>query len=211
MGSEMCIRDSYKSVVSKKTYSKLDWMLWWKLNKWGIKRHSNKGKTWIKDKYFQSEQHYDNENQTYKSRIQIFATTIDGEIHKRLLSHADTEIVRHVKVKSNASPYDGNLVYWSSRLGKNPEMPTRIANLLKKQKGKCAMCGLTFMEGDVLEVDHIIPKSKGGTDYYKNLQLLHRHCHDEKTRTDGSNDSKTKPMEFPKGWYWDDNDQISFR
>jgi RNA-directed DNA polymerase len=37
-----------------------------------------------------------------------------------------------------------------------------------------------------MEVDHIIPKSKGGRDEYKNLQLLHRHCHDEKTCFDGS-------------------------
>ncbi|NJO63282.1 MAG: HNH endonuclease [Richelia sp. RM2_1_2] len=37
----------------------------------------------------------------------------------------------------------------------------------------------------MMEVDHIIPKSKGGKDAYNNLQLLHRHCHDEKTATDG--------------------------
>jgi RNA-directed DNA polymerase len=29
-------------------------------------------------------------------------------------------------------------------------------------------------------------KSLGGKDDYKNLQILHRHCHDEKTTVDGS-------------------------
>ncbi|WP_254921425.1 HNH endonuclease [Nodularia sp. NIES-3585] len=37
-----------------------------------------------------------------------------------------------------------------------------------------------------MEVDHIIPKSKGGKNDYKNLQLLHRHCHDVKTAISGS-------------------------
>ena len=61
-----------------------------------------------------------------------------------------------------------------------------MAYLLKSQKGKCARCGLYFKDGDQLEVDHCIPVSLGGTDFYVNLQLLHRHCHDQKTATDGS-------------------------
>jgi len=108
--------------------------------------------------------------------------------------------VRHVKVKGESSPYDGNLVYWSSRMGNNPEMPNRVAKLLKKQKGKCTYCGLYFREEDVMEVDHRIPKSQGGKDSYDNWDLLHRHCHDTKTASDGSlgnksgcNSAKPKP------------------
>jgi RNA-directed DNA polymerase len=63
-------------------------------------------------------------------------------------------------------------------------MPIRKALLLKQQKGKCPQCGLTFRNEDVIEVDHIIPRAIGGKDEYKNLQLLHRHCHDEKTAID---------------------------
>ncbi|MEH2328408.1 DUF4915 domain-containing protein [Nostoc sp.] len=62
----------------------------------------------------------------------------------------------------------------------------RVATLLKKQKGKCTHCGMYFREEDVLEIDHITPKSMEGKDEYKNLQILHRHCHDEKTTEDGS-------------------------
>ena len=65
-------------------------------------------------------------------------------------------------------------------------MSKRVAALLKQQQGKCAHCGLFFRENDVIEVDHIIPKSQGGLDEYKNRQLLHRHCHDTKTAIDGS-------------------------
>ena len=85
-------------------------------------------------------------------------------------------------------------------MGNNPEMPTRVSKLLKKQKGKCTQCEMFFREDDVMEVDHIIPKSKGGRAEYKNFQLLHRHCHDTKTVSDGSpgtksgcNSAKPKP------------------
>ena len=38
-----------------------------------------------------------------------------------------------------------------------------------------------FKVGDIMETDHITPRSKGGKDEYQNFQLLHRHCHDTKT------------------------------
>ena len=43
-----------------------------------------------------------------------------------------------------------------------------------------------FREEDVLEIDHITPLSRAGKDEYKNLQILHRHCHDRKTTEDDS-------------------------
>ena len=89
-----------------------------------------------------------------------------------------------MKVKGDKSPYDGNLIYWSTRMGRNPEMPTSKAIRLKKQKAKCNWCKLHFREGDILEEDHIIPTALGGKNEYENLQLLHAHCHDEKTALD---------------------------
>ena len=166
----------YSTVVSKETFSKMDHLLYQKLEAWANRRHPNKGKTEVANKYWHSD----------GTRNWVFATKEGCIISTRLLSHADTPIVRHVKVKGESSPYDGNLVYWSTRMGNNPEIPTRVAKLLKVQKGKCSHCDLFFRENDVMEVDHIIPKSKGGKDEYKNLQLLHRHCHDQKTRIDGS-------------------------
>jgi RNA-directed DNA polymerase len=76
-------------------------------------------------------------------------------------------------------------------MGKHPEMPSREAFLLKRQKGKCTHCGLYFTNKSMLKVDHITPKSKGGKDTYNNLQLLHRHCHDKKTASNGSLGNKS--------------------
>ncbi|MCL2004701.1 MAG: HNH endonuclease [Planctomycetaceae bacterium] len=47
--------------------------------------------------------------------------------------------------------------------------------LYKEQNGRCNACGEDFQVRN-LEVDHIIPKSKGGGDYYENYQLLCGNC-----------------------------------
>ena len=69
-------------------------------------------------------------------------------------------------------------------MGCTPVAASRVATLLKKQKGICAHCGLYFKDGDLLEVDHIKPRKNGGMDTKDNRQLLHRHCHDTKTAKD---------------------------
>ncbi|CAD5944256.1 hypothetical protein PCC9214_05737 [Planktothrix tepida] len=116
----------------------------------------------------------------------IFATNEGKANPLRLLRHSEfgSSSTEYVKVKGDKSPFDGDLIYWSSRLGTHPELPSRTAKLLKRQKGKCQECGLSFQNWDVMEVDHIIPKTLGGKDEHINLQLLHRHCHDKKTAID---------------------------
>ena len=47
--------------------------------------------------------------------------------------------------------------------------------LYKAQNGVCKGCKTQF-EIRNLEIDHIIPKSKGGGDYYENYQLLCSAC-----------------------------------
>jgi RNA-directed DNA polymerase len=170
----------FATVVSKVTYTELDYLVYQKLRAWAKHRHSNKNMGYVVNKYWH----------TIGDDNWVFATR-KGNNSFRLLDHSSTPIVRHVKVKGESSPYDGNLVYWSKRRGESPELPTRVATLLKRQKGKCAHCELHFREEDVMEVDHKIPKSQGGKDEDNNWQLLHRHCHDTKTASDGSLGNKS--------------------
>ncbi len=170
----------YATSSSKDCYRKQDYLMYQKLRAWAKHRHPKKSGYWISDKYWQK---IGGDNWVFATRAK------DNPM--RLLKHGATPIKRHVKVKGESSPYDGNLVYWSTRLGNNPEMPKTVATLLKKQKGKCAHCGLFFREEDVMEVDHKIPKSQGGKDSYDNWQLLHRHCHDTKTANDSSYGNKS--------------------
>jgi RNA-directed DNA polymerase len=165
----------YSTVCSSEIFNHCWNQTFRKLEKWGYKRHTKKTKTWVNDKYW----HTIGNNKWTFAHISNKKTTI-------LMKHYDKQIVRHVKVKGDKSPYDGDWVYWSTRMGKYCEIDIYTATLLKRQKGKCNHCGLTFKNGDLIERDHIIPKSKGGKDKLDNYQLLHRHCHDVKTATDGN-------------------------
>jgi len=166
----------YSTVVSNGAYEEQDHLMFQKLKAWAKRRHPQKSIRWIIKRYWKS----------IGGNNWVFATRAEGENLMRLRTHSETTVVRHVKVKGESSPYDGNLVYWSARMGKHPEISTREATLLKKQKGKCNHCGLFFRDGDIREIDHNIPRSKGGKDEYNNLHLLHKHCHDVKTAEDGS-------------------------
>ena len=183
----------FSTVVSKKIFSTLRHLIFFKLLKWGRHRHRNKGKKWIRLKYFK----------TVEGNNWAFATREDNN-PLMLTEHSSIEIKRYVKVKGTASPYDGNWVYWSTRMGVHPEVSTRVATLLKRQKGVCVHCKNYFKDGDSTEVDHIVPTSMGGKNSYDNWQLLHRHCHDKKTANDGSlgtksscNSAKPKPPVAP--------------
>ena len=168
-----CNYYQFSDATSVKEFSRQDHLVNKKLRAWGRYRCGN-----LKDarkKYYTK----------IGNRDWIFAARKGEAKPFRLLFHTDfgSSSTQYVKVKGDKSPYDGNLVYWSTRMGKNPEMPTSKAILLKKQKGKCNWCGLHFREGDILEEDHIIATALGGKHKYDNLQLLHGVCHDEKTAT----------------------------
>lgn len=56
---------------------------------------------------------------------------------------------------------------------KRKPMSKKVANaILHKYHFKCASCG----SGDRLQVDHIVPVSKGGKDHMENLQILCQPC-----------------------------------
>jgi RNA-directed DNA polymerase len=161
----------YSTVVSKETFSEIDHIVYQQLLAWAKRTHPGTPVKGIVKKCWQ----------TVGKNHWVFATKESNEITTRLLKHAETPIVRHEKVKGEASPYDGNLVYWSTRRKNHPECPKKIAELLRKQQGKCNWCGLHFREDDLLEIDHILSTAQGGKNVTSNRQLLHRHCHDEKT------------------------------
>ena len=90
-------------------------------------------------------------------------------------------IAKYVKIKGEASVYNGNIGYWSRR-SITPSLKTKMkTKLLKRQNDKCAICNLKFYPGDIIETDHIKPTAKGGKHVISNLQLVHASpCHDYK-------------------------------
>ena len=166
----------YSTVSSKKTFGNCKNIVWSQLRAWARYRTDNFGYRTL-SKYW----HYIGYRLTF--------STGDG---LKLIAHPDTPIKRHIKVRGDKSYFDGDILYWSTRRGRHPELPDRVAMLLKKYKGRCPECGLRFVENDLIEVDHKMPKQEGGTDKFDNLQPLHRHCHDVKTARD---DVRRKDLE----------------
>lgn len=153
--------------------SKQDYLLYLKLRKWGkrIKKTASKASLlWGRS---------GNAKWVFKSGDQTSLKHID---YSKPIGPGG-----YVKVKSEDSPFDENQIYWAKRLQGNPTFSANTIKLLKKQKGTCNWCNIQFQEDDVMERDHIIPISQGGTNTYTNLQLLHRHCHDTKTAVNNQN------------------------
>lgn len=160
----------YSRCVATDTFARLDHLVYAKLQRWSRRRHPAKGRAWVASRYWHP---LGGQKWVFRAK--------DGS---KLAAHAGTPTIRHVQVKGDKSPFDGDWAYWASRLGRHPLLSKREATLLKRQQGRCARCGLFFRDGDLLEVDHITPKHLGGIDAYFNWQLLHGHCHDQKTTED---------------------------
>jgi RNA-directed DNA polymerase len=156
----------YCTVVAKATFRSCDNDLYYMTKAWAKRRHSNKNMHWIMNKYWGVNRGSGWSFETPKGLA--------------LAEHGKVKIQRHVKVRGSASPYDGNLLYWSKRLKSHPLLGGTLGKLLQKQQGKCRWCELLFRDGDLIEVDHITPRSQGGGEELSNKFALHRHCHDQR-------------------------------
>ncbi len=154
----------HSTVVSKAKFARMEHLTFKEVIRWARRKHRQKSYQWIYGKYIEG-------------RSKIRTPDKKGWLSR----HSRTPIRRHVKVKGQKSPYDGDWVYWSKRMGRYPIISKKVAKLLKRQKGKCSECELYFTMEEKMEIDHIIPIRVGGLDIERNQQLLHLHCHDKKS------------------------------
>ena len=71
-------------------------------------------------------------------------------------------------------PYCGNKL--NSRVGRQP-IPNRLRHaVFQRDQYRCRECGASKEDGVTLEIDHIIPVAKGGTNDISNLQTLCKAC-----------------------------------
>lgn len=91
----------YKHVVSKKIFADIDNSIYLALRTWINRRHPNKkSRTWRIKKYFRSEGF---RNWVFSTKIRNKAGKI---IHFDLFKMQHLPIIRHVKIKRGASPYN---------------------------------------------------------------------------------------------------------
>ena len=164
----------WRTQVAKEIFGGIDCYLWKKTKRWLKRPHPRKNWKWIKERYFKPDS-------TGQSRCKwILTGPVTGNQLKRM---SWTEIKRHEMIKHTSTPFDSTLAeYFRKRDIKEFENNTVSSRqkLAKKQNYVCPICGRSitgFKEG--LEIHHIKPKYHGGSNEYKNLQLVHISCHIE--------------------------------
>jgi len=174
-------------------FKKMTHLIYLKLRAWVFrreKRGNKMGRKDLRNKHFPpNRNYYFNGEARQASWVFVGKKKVaDGETRTNFLPYLHwVSSLKHVKVKSNDSPYNPDSgIYWSNRMSKYSPFSSGIRVLLRTQRGKCTFCGAPFTMADSenWEIDHVVPRSVGGKDSYDNLQLLHKSCHIEKSRVD---------------------------
>jgi RNA-directed DNA polymerase len=173
----------YHAAVSSEAFSALDRHVWALTYKWAKRRHPNKSKHWIVDRYFGTFNPFRRDRWVFGDR--------DSGIYLR--KFAWTRIVRHQMVPGTASPDDPALAgYWA--VGRRPTPPPRdrpTPPRRTQQAGRCPLCTNPLLHADhqpqhpheweqwlrtmALRKQRIVQMgSHGAAD--DSLRLVHVHC-----------------------------------
>ena len=167
----------HRHVVSKRTFSRVDYEIFSSLWRWARRRHPKKNWRWIKAKYFEQR---GIRNWTFTGEM----CDDQGRPFKvRLLLARDTPIRRHVKVKSEANPYDlAYETYFEKREADHMQVTFQGSRFLRflwyEQRGLCLVCNtkITLLSG--WHLHYCVPRLTGGSTSAENRVLLHPECHD---------------------------------
>jgi RNA-directed DNA polymerase len=162
-------------VVAKETFSRVDALLWWRLTRWARRRHPKKVPSWVTRKYWHPVDG--------RTEFAVRMTSEKGEPQwLQLYRLADTEIVRHKKVKGDYNPFDPNWEAYgedlrAQRLLRSMAYRKQWASLFLSQHGNCVRCGEAITDETGWHDHHLVPRVKGGSDLLSNRVLLHPVCH----------------------------------
>ncbi|MBB2775865.1 UNVERIFIED_ORG: RNA-directed DNA polymerase [Comamonas terrigena] len=164
----------HQPVVAKETFSRMDSLIYWRLVRWSRRRHSNKSRLWCNSRYWQR----------INGRDEFAATvkTVEGVRTSKLLKLADTEIVRHVKIKGDYNPFDLKCEVYGEelrmkRMAKSIAYQYETSMLFIEQNGRCALCTEVLDYQSGWHDHHIVRRVDGGSDARSNRVLLHPDCH----------------------------------
>ena len=90
----------HRHICAKKTFSYVDNRIFGQIWRWAVRKHRSKNKEWIRKRYFRS---IDARNWSFFAAYK----TESGVTEVKDLFHAAmTKVVRHVKIRSKANPYE---------------------------------------------------------------------------------------------------------
>jgi RNA-directed DNA polymerase len=183
----------HRHAASKETFVHVDTAIFKALWRWARRRHPNKTRWWVKDKYFGTigNQHW---------RFSGDSKDKQGKTIKNFLCLASaTPIKRHVKIKGDGNPYDPCWeTYLEQRLGVKMERNLQGKRLLKhlwrEQEGTCPVCNQPITTVTGWHNHHIVYRTLGGTDSAENRLLVHPDCH-RQIHAKGLSVSKPRPSQ----------------
>jgi RNA-directed DNA polymerase len=162
--------------ASKRTFAKVDHQIFILLWQWARRRHPQKSRHWIRDKYFRSE---DGNNWVFFGPVSRSNGTQEDV---RLFRASSVPIRRHTKIKGEANPYDPEWEpYFEARQGVRMARHLKgrryLLRLWKEQDGLCAVCHqrITYLSG--WHSHHLVWRTYGGSNRAENRVLLHPNCH----------------------------------
>lgn len=128
-----------------KDFSQLDYIIFQQIRAWVFRRKSKglRSRTKLKHKYFPEGNTYRFRGTYYQNNwILTGKTTVkNGVIKENFLPKLVwVGSSQHVKIKGNASPYDGDHLYWAERTEKCSGFNHRISKLIRIQNGCCKWC-----------------------------------------------------------------------
>jgi RNA-directed DNA polymerase len=168
----------HRHAASKRTFVRVDDALFRCLWQWAKRRHPNKRRRGIADKYFGS---------TEGRHWRFFGEAADekGRLRRNWITLASsTPIRRHAKIKGAVNPYDPEWeVYLETRLGiqmgSSLKGRRKLSYLWRQQGGVCPVCQekITHLTG--WHNHHIVYRVNGGAETSENRVLLHPNCHSQ--------------------------------
>ena len=166
----------HRHVVSKRTFNRVDHSIFYKLWQWARRRHPNKDPRWLKQKYFERHRGRD---------WFFFGETWDDERQPtkvRLLLASRIPIKRHIKVRSEANPYDPAYETYFEKREEDHMLDTfrgtrTLRFLWYEQHGLCPVCTTKITRITGWRLHHCVPRVMGGSRSVENRVLLHPECH----------------------------------
>jgi RNA-directed DNA polymerase len=162
----------HKHVCSKDTFNYVDYRIDRLVWKWIKRRHPEKNVSWLMKHYFttRADNHWI-----------LFGRDEQGQ-EIVLLRASSFPIERHVKIRTDANPYDPQCEqYFEERLTREwirgGHGGHRASRLWQTQGGRCPCCDQLITVETHWHVHHVIPRVEGGPDTLDNLKLLHPDCH----------------------------------
>ncbi len=161
----------HRHIVCSKTFSTVDYAVFQAIWRWAVRRHPNKGKRWVRKKYFKSVGNYN----------WVFFGEHNGK-ERTLFRVGSIHYEKYIKVQLHANPFDVAWeTYFEQRLDvkmvNNLRGRRQLIRLWKEQNGICPVCNQKITGLTGWHSHHVVWRSLGGADTAEKRVLLHPNCH----------------------------------